>query len=108
MTVLLAQLKGILTVVSAKNFHSQRYHIIKHPGLFFKKRPNLKERIENDHCKLQVDKDFEKDPLDDKDHVLLIKDSFTGAGYDIFKSMQLQEKLAKGVRFRVPVQYLEK
>ena len=64
-TVVLAQMIGIGTIISTRHFHTQRYRFVKHPKSFFKLRPKMHKDLSKTHGELNLDKDYEDIILED-------------------------------------------
>ena len=72
-TVIASQQKGIGSVISTTNFHSQRYTFIKHPESFFSKRSKLKEEIRKLHGEINTEAEYVGNLQNQQEYMLELK-----------------------------------
>jgi len=81
--------KGIGSVLSTRNFASQRYTFVKHPESFFSKRPKTREEIRKMHCEINTEADYLEKLDTQYEFILELKTSIPKGALLLFQKLQL-------------------
>ena len=93
--VICAQQKGIGTVISTRNFHSQRYMLIKHPHSFFSTRPSIRDGILSLHTEINTEPDYIEDVANQQEYLLELKPTIPSKAFLLFQELQLTEVISQ-------------